>query len=228
MDTKVLIVNRENRLFEFIKGSLDGEKALVRRARTTHQAQTLIGKEDFDLIIVDADGDREYLRSLFRMLKSPTSNSPEVVVLTGSEKPSIDGIPRDGVVVSAKTSISPDFIKGMLARVRQIRKNLQARQCRVYYFSDVVVDTVTRCVYKGGREVYLRAKEYKLLLHLLRNPGKVFTREDLKAQVWGEACPSDVKTVDVTLSSLRKKVEGKDERDKHLVTVRNEGYTFRY
>jgi DNA-binding response OmpR family regulator len=99
---------------------------------------------------------------------------------------------------------------------------------KIVTFGEVNVDRDARSVIKKGDEVYLRPKEFDLLVYLLERPGAVCTRRQIMDAVWGEDCPSGEKAVDVTMRTLREKVEDNPSRPRYLVTIRHAGYKFEF
>lgn len=79
---------------------------------------------------------------------------------------------------------------------------------------------------KDGEEVRLRPREFALLEFLMRNPGRVFTRDAILEQVWGLTYPGETRTVDVHVRWLREKIEDDPSNPQHLQTVRSVGYKF--
>jgi len=92
-------------------------------------------------------------------------------------------------------------------------------------FGDIEVDLATRQVSRGDRDLKLTHLEFELLAFFLANPSRVFTREQLLRQVWGQATGSP-RTVDNFVGQLRAKLESDPESPCHLVTVRGSGYRF--
>ena len=91
---------------------------------------------------------------------------------------------------------------------------------------DLVVDLENRTVTKGGKPVELTLKEYELLEVLIKNPRKVFGREELLQQVWGYDFMGDTRAVDICVTRLRKKIEDDSSHPKHILTVYGFGYRF--
>jgi DNA-binding response OmpR family regulator len=90
---------------------------------------------------------------------------------------------------------------------------------------DLEVDVSTREVRLKGQALDLTAREFNLLVHLMRNPMKLFRREELLEQVWGFSY-GDTSTVTVHVSRLREKVEPDPGSPRHIKTVRGFGYRF--
>ena len=91
---------------------------------------------------------------------------------------------------------------------------------------ELVIEPSTFSVTKNGEPVDLTQKEYDLLLHLLRERGKVFTREDLMQKVWNYDYFGDMRTVDVTVRRLREKIEADPGKPQYILTKRGAGYYF--
>ena len=79
----------------------------------------------------------------------------------------------------------------------------------------------------GGRRCDLTAKEFDMLELLMRNPGRVYSRENLLNIVWGFEFPGDIRTVDVHVRRLREKLEPNPARPEYLLTKWSVGYYFR-
>lgn len=92
-------------------------------------------------------------------------------------------------------------------------------------FGDIAVDTETHEVTRSGDSVKLTPLEFDLLCFLLRNPTRVFAREELLRQVWKQSSGT-LRTVDNFVAQLRSKLEGDPEHPRHFITVRGSGYRF--
>ena len=92
---------------------------------------------------------------------------------------------------------------------------------------DLLLDVDNRRLYIGEREVNLTSKEFELLELLVRNPGKVYSREKLLSDVWGADFPGDVRTVDVHIRRLREKIETNPSEPLYVQTKWGIGYYFR-
>ena len=89
---------------------------------------------------------------------------------------------------------------------------------------DLTVDTETRRVSVAGREVELTAREFDLLTHFVRNPGKVFSRLALLDAVWGYGHEGYEHTVNSHINRLRSKIEPNPRTPDYIVTVWGVGY----
>ncbi|MFD2444605.1 response regulator transcription factor [Bacillus sp. CGMCC 1.16607] len=93
-------------------------------------------------------------------------------------------------------------------------------------FDNIEIDLQAREVLQNGKEIHLTSKEYDLLIFLYTNKNQVFPAEDLLYHLCGEDTNSEIRTVIVHISSLRKKLEENSLNPKYIVTVRGVGYKF--
>lgn len=111
----------------------------------------------------------------------------------------------------------------LVARVRALIRRSQVRDgSEERRLGDVTLDPVRRRVEVAGARVELTATEFDLLAHLMSQPGRVFTREQLLSSVWGVADYSSSRTVDVHVAQLRVKLRGASDV---IRTVRGVGYS---
>jgi len=116
----------------------------------------------------------------------------------------------------------------LAARARAVlrRSAGAASSGQVLRFGDLLVNGLSRQVQKDGRPVELTAKQFDLLFFLARQPGRVFSREQLMNAVWDFEFPGDSSTVTVHVRRLRVKLEDNPEHPRHIKTVRSIGYKF--
>ncbi len=95
-----------------------------------------------------------------------------------------------------------------------------------YAFGSVEVDVFRRTVKKRGWRILMSATEFDLLVHLIRNNGRVVSREEILREVWKyDTCPT-TRTVDNFICKLRRKIEDTERKPNHLKTVKGTGYRF--
>jgi DNA-binding response OmpR family regulator len=93
-------------------------------------------------------------------------------------------------------------------------------------FAELSIDTVSRIVALGGKSIDLTAKEFELLLHFAKQPGRAFTRLQLLDAVWGTTFEGYEHNVNTHINRLRNKVESNPAEPKFIITVRGVGYRF--
>nr|WP_228118642.1 response regulator [Gluconobacter wancherniae] len=118
--------------------------------------------------------------------------------------------------------VKPCSIDTLDARLRALLRRHQSSY-DVLSFADLTMDPETHRVERAGRNLTLGPTEFRLLDLLIRNPRKVFSREDLLKRIWGQNIHVEIRTIDVHIRRLRKAINGPGELD--LVrTVRAAGY----
>ncbi|HEU4759632.1 MAG TPA: response regulator transcription factor [Dehalococcoidia bacterium] len=124
--------------------------------------------------------------------------------------------------------VKPFALDELVARVRALLR--RARSPRVEQgqlsYSDLTMNTATWSAARAGEPVTLTATEFRLLELLIRSPGKVFTREDILASVWGESPPIESNVVDAHVANIRQKTEA-GGRPRLIQTVRGVGYVLK-
>jgi len=122
--------------------------------------------------------------------------------------------------------VKPFSVPELLARVRTIlrRANPDA-VAEVLKAGDIALDRRARRVTRSKREIELSPTEFRLLEHLMQNPGRVYSRSQLLDAVWGRDIYVDERTVDVHVGRLRKSLQRGRESDP-IRTVRSMGYAF--
>lgn len=124
----------------------------------------------------------------------------------------------------------PFSMRELVARVRTVlRRSARSDENAVedtLVAGDITVDTGSHEVAVGGHPVGLSPREFDLLTYLMRNSGRVRSRDDIIAAVWDEEEYLDQRTVDVHIRWLRQKVETDPANPRHLITVRGVGYKF--
>jgi two-component system OmpR family response regulator len=118
-------------------------------------------------------------------------------------------------------------MRELVARVRALLRRTEATpEVESLVSGDLMVDLRRRQAFRGGEALELKPKELELLMFLMRNRGRAFTRELLLRDVWGYDFFGDSRTVDVHVRWLRQKIETEPAKPVRLVTVRGTGYRF--
>lgn len=115
----------------------------------------------------------------------------------------------------------------LLARIRALtRRTVASPEAPVVQFGDVTVDLAAHVVTRAGSVVRMTPTEWSLLEVLVRNPGKLVTRETLLTEVWGKQYTTDTGYLRLYMSQLRKKLEADPSNPVHLLTEQGLGYRF--
>ena len=220
---KILVVEDDPTLLDVLKYNLLKEGYQVSTALDGSRALELARSERPDIIILDIMlpvlNGYEVCRILRKEMTAP------ILMLTAKDD-EVDKIV--GLDVGADDYMTKPFsMRELLARVRAMlrRSEMQAPSTdTAIKVGEIEVDTSRHEIFRNGKTLTLRPKEFDLLAFLARNKGLVFTREQLLEKVWGYDYAGDSRTVDVHVRWLREKIEDNPNEPRHLLTVRGVGY----
>lgn len=223
---KILVVDDEQLLVKGIKFNLENEGYAVETACDGATAIDMAKSGGFDLIILDlmmpqVDG----LTACMRIREF--SNVPIIMLTARSE----DADKIIGLESGADDYITKPFnILELKARVRALLRRaagVQRSQGSLLTVGKLTLNTEERVAIRDGELVELTAKEYDLIELLMRNPRRVYSRENLMNVVWGYTYAGDYRTVDVHIRRLREKLEENPAEPDHILTKWGVGYYFK-
>ncbi len=117
-------------------------------------------------------------------------------------------------------------VKALFRRVEALKSETSQKSEKVVQAGDLIIDVEKRKVVLQGNPVLLTAKEFDLLLHLVNNRGRVYSRMELLNQVWGYGYEGYEHTVNSHINRLRAKIEKDPAKPRHILTVWGVGYRF--
>lgn len=173
---------------------------VVEAVETGAAAVEWLGRQRFDLIIVDMD--IPDLRDLSRHRPTLVERPPILCVASCDSLEQL--VPEIGTEVADYVT-KPCRAAELLARVQVLLRASSAAREPVLRHEDLMLDEVVYQVWRGERRLEVTAAEYRLLRHLLLNAGRVLSKEQLAWQVWGESRATN--TVERLMSRLRQKVD---------------------
>lgn len=227
--SRILIVEDERAVARGLEYALTSEGFDVRWARDGRQALDLTFQEKPDLILLDIRLPDISGFDVCRQLRAAGQRQP-ILMLTARDE-EVDKVL--GLELGADDYIvKPYSLREVISRVRaQLRRAYgelsAAPGSRLESFGDVVVDAEKLLVTKKGQSIDLTPTEFRLLNHLLSNPGRPISRTQLIETVWGYDSDLDYdRTVDVHMRRLRQKLEDDPGNPRYLLTVRGIGYKF--
>jgi two-component system KDP operon response regulator KdpE len=218
-----ILVEDEPQIRRFVRTALEAEGWAVVETGTLRQGLTDAGTRKPDLIILDLglpDGDgMEFIRTV-------RGWSPVPIIVLSARVGEQDKI--EALDAGADDYLSKPFGVGeLLARVRAAARRLQsagAAHGAVFQFGDITVDMAMRTVHKGGAPVHVTPIEYRLLILLVTNAGKVLTHRQILREVWGPSHAEDGHYVRVYMGHLRHKLEDDPAQPRHILTETAVGY----
>ncbi len=232
----ILIIEDEDLIRETLVLALGDEGFQTIAATDGHEALSLINSHllrphaeltsAIDLIILDLMLPGVSGLDLCRLIRREGCTVPILMISAkGSE---IDRVV--GLEIGADDYLSKPFgMREMVARCRALLRRAQPQHLTsppVLRFQDLCLYPQECRVTLRGEEVNLSPKEYKLLELFMRQPRRVWPREQLLDQVWGHDFIGDSKTVDVHIRWLREKIEAEPSHPEYILTVRGFGYRF--
>ncbi len=225
---KILVVDDERLLVKGIKFNLENEGYTVDVGYDGEMAVSMARAGNYDLIILDLmmplkDGleacqeIREFSTVPIIML---TARSEKADMLMGFESGSDDYVtkPFDIMVLKAR-------VRALLRRASLASPGGQG-PAKALQRGHISVDEERRTAWKDGVPVELTMKEFDLILFLMKNPGRVYSREALLDLVWGYEYQGDTRTVDVHIRRLREKLELDPAHPDYIATKWGVGYYF--
>ena len=221
---KILIIDDEELLVKGISYNLENEGYQVVTGSNGADAVRLAQDPEIRLIVLDVmmpvmDG-LEACRRIRQFSDVP------IIMLTAKTE---DMDKLLGFDYGADDYLTKPFnILELKARIRAILKRTakQEAETRIVRGS-ITLDSRSRSTYKNGIAVELTAKEFDLVELLIRNPNRVYSRENLLDIIWGDDYRSDIRTVDVHIRRIREKLERDPANPAHILTKWGVGYYFK-
>lgn len=224
---KILVVDDEKLLVKGIQYNLQQEGYMVETAFDGEEAVRLAHDESIDLILLDVMLPKMDGLTVCRTIRA-FSDVPIIMLTAKSED--IDKIL--GLEYGADDYITKPFnIREVTARIKAILRRVnpmpRADAGQLLVSGDISLDYNFRRLIMKDKTIELTSKEFDLMELFLKNPGKVYTRENLLDIAWGFDYPGDVRTVDVHIRRLREKVEPSPAEPTYIKTKWGVGYYYK-
>ena len=223
---KILVVDDEALLVKGIRFNLKSEGYDVITGSNGQEAVEMAQKEQPDLIVLDVmmpvmDGltacskIREFSDVPIILL---TAKVEDMDKLIGFDHGADDYLTKPFNILELKARIRALLRRAGSAEKKQTGNRLTG--------GNITLDLDARNAYKGEELVMLTAKEFDVVEFLMRNAGRVYSREALLDTIWAYEYRSDIRTVDVHIRRLREKLEEKPAQPQHILTKWGVGYYF--
>jgi two-component system phosphate regulon response regulator PhoB len=224
MSANIIIVEDEKPLITLLKYNLEKEGYKVNNAETGQEALELIKSFVPDLVVLDwmlpDFSGIEVCRQIKRDKKFKT-----IPVLMLTAKSQIED-KITGLESGVDDYLTKPFNnKELILRIKSLLKRSKPSLLEdLAIFKDLKIDRIKRKVFRDEKEIKLGPTEYKLLDFLIKSPQRVYSREQLLNNVWGESINVETRTVDVHIRRLRKAINF-DKKNDLIRTVRSSGYS---
>ena len=223
METTILVVEDDDAIARPLVDMLGRQGFAVDLADTGAEALDAFAKGDVDLVLLDLTlPDMDGL-DVCRRIRA-TSEVPLIILTARGEE--VDRVV--GLEVGADDYVAKPFsIRELIARIRALlRRSKRSSLRRTIEIGGIVIDPAARVVTNQGEPLDLTAKEFDLLHYLMEHAGEVVRREDIMNDVWDQHWFGPTKTLDVHVSSLRRKLNDPAESPVYIRTVRGVGLRF--
>ncbi len=224
---KILVVDDEKLLVKGIKFNLENAGYEVYAAYDGEEAVELARTGNFDLIILDIMMPK--LNGLDACMQIREFSNVPVIMLTakGEDMDKLIGFENGTDDYLTK----PFNILELKARIRALLRRSTSAEAKDnvsrIVCGDITLDSDERNAYKNGKPVELTAREFDLMELLMRNPGHVYSRENLLNLIWGYEYQGEIRSVDVHIRRLREKLERVPAQPEYIMTKWGVGYYFK-
>lgn len=217
---KILVVEDEQRVAQFIQKGLKEEGHAVDCAYDGEEGGFLAEVNEYDLIILDLMLPKKNGLTVCSEIRERGVSTP-VLMLTARD--AVQDKVR-GLDAGADDYLTKPFVfDELLARVRALLRRGSESKAPVLKIVDLELDPMSRRVTRGGKPIRLTTKEYALLEYMLRNPDRVLSRTRIGEHVWDMNFDPESNVIDVYVSHLRNKVD-KGFKVALIHTLRGQGY----
>jgi two-component system OmpR family response regulator len=217
---KVLVIEDEKKIASFVRKGLEAQGFVVEVSYRGDEGYTLATTRPYDVLVLDIMLPGRDGLSILRNLRDRKIPLPVILLTARNElNERLEGLNLGADDYLAK----PFFIEELIARIHAVTRRASGATQSILAIADLTVNLLTREVKRGGVTIGLTPREFSLLEHLLRSPGRVLTRVQICEQVWNYDFDPGTNLVDVYIQRLRKKVDG-DAAVKLIETIRGVGY----
>jgi DNA-binding response OmpR family regulator len=217
LPVRILIVEDDRKLAEFVARGLRAERFAVDLAGNGREGESHINSYAYDLLVLDLMLPHLSGTELLRRVRQSHSSLP-VLVLTAR-----DAI--DDKVMHFEAG-ADDYLTKPLVRIKALLRRTPVERVDVLRIADLELNRLTQQIRRDGHRIDLTAKEYALFEYLLCSPGRVFSRTMILNHVWDQSFEGVTNIVDVYVRYLRRKVD-EPFPVKLIHTVRGVGYCVR-
>jgi two-component system KDP operon response regulator KdpE len=223
---RVLVVDDEARMIDFIRMNLEVEGFHVLEARNGVEALDQIRKHIPDLIILDVMMPQLDGFETLRMLREFSSTPVIMLTAKNEEDDKVRGLELGADDYVTKPFGVRELVSRVKAVLRRVDSVVEPSEAIVTVDDRLSVDFNKREVIVNGEHIKLRPTEYRLLYHLMENSGWTVPHEQLLAKVWGYEYRDETHYVRLYINYLREKIEEDPSDPKYILTERGIGYRF--
>jgi len=217
---KVLIIEDEKKIASFIRKGLEAQGFVVEVSTHGDEGYLMACSRPYDALVLDIMLPGRDGLSILRNLRERKIALPVILLTARSEL----NERLEGLNLGADDYLTKPFhIEELIARLHAVTRRAAGTTQSILAVADLKMDLLTRKVTRGDQAIELTAREFSLLEHLMRSPGRVLTRVEICERVWDYNFDPGTNLVEVYVQRLRKKVDD-DFPSKLIETIRGVGY----
>ncbi len=217
---KVLVVEDEKKIASLLKKGLEAQGFVVDLALNGDDGYALATTRPYDVLVLDIMLPGRDGLSILRNLRERKVALPVILLTARSEL----NERLEGLNLGADDYLPKPFhIEELIARIHAVTRRAAGTAQSILTVADLTMNLLTREVRRAGQRIELTAREFSLLEHLMRSPGRVLTRVEICERVWEYNFDPGTNLVDVYIQRIRKKVDG-EFPEKLIETIRGVGY----
>jgi DNA-binding response OmpR family regulator len=220
---QILVIEDEKRVADLIKRGLEDQDYTVELTFDGTSGKTLALQHDYDVIIMDIVLPGINGIDLCKQVRLVKPDIP-IIMLTalGTTDDKVEGLDAG----ADDYLVKPFDFRELQARIRALTKRQNKTQAQMLKIADLELDASTFVVTRGGKEINLTPKEFRLLLYMMQNKGRVLSRAEIAEKVWETIFDTGTNFIDVYINYLRKKID-KDYPVKLIHTRAGIGFIFK-
>lgn len=221
---KILLVEDDLKVASFIKKGLTENNMLVDLATDGEIGEIFSSDNDYNLIILDILLPKLSGLELCRRIRQKDTKTP-ILLLTalGTTDDKVTGLDAG----ADDYLVKPFEFRELLARIHALtRRSFDLISNQLLTIANLEVNLSSKSVIRDNKEIHLTAREFNLLVYLLRNKGKVISRSEIEEKIWGTTFDRESNVVDVYINFLRKKID-KEFDPKLIHTLIGMGYVIK-
>lgn len=226
MQKYVLVADKDKEFINELKYILNEEDYKLDCTNRGERVVQKIEEKKYDLVILEREIEGINGIQLCKLVREVSTIPIIVLSKVNDEMPMLlafehgadDYLVKPINIIELKIRIKTIF--------RRISYKVESEPKHIYETNNFIINFLKRSIRVEGKDINLTGKEFDLFYVLVSNPGKIFTREELLDQVWGYEHYGDVRTVDVHIRRIRRKIEKSIESQNYIMTKWGKGYYF--
>jgi len=217
---KVLVIEDERKIASFLRKGLEAQGFVVDHVANGDEGYALATTQPYDAAVLDIMLPGRDGLSILRNLRDRKISLPVILLTARSEL----NERLEGLNLGADDYLTKPFhIEELIARLHAVTRRVAGASQSILAVADLKMNLLTRDVTRNGTAIELTAREFSLLEHLMRSPGRVLTRVEICERVWDYNFDPGTNLVEVYIQRVRKKVD-ENFATKLIETIRGVGY----